>query len=225
MPSCSDEIISLFVQNQPSGWTHAILPLREYPFTYSDKLMQRHVLFLTLALLLISFGCDSQLAAPDAADLATGESSVLTTVGKNGPPLTATMQVGRNELGTEFFPPGSHDGSFHAKDAFQPGTVVISTGGTVTFNQSLFHSVAIYEPGTTPRDIDISLLDFEALPAELEFPPVIDDPNGRLHRSEVAFPAPKVFTYTFTSPGDYLVICEVLPHFAVAKMYGYVKVR
>lgn len=83
------------------------------------------------------------------------------------------MRVGRNDLGTAFFPPGEHDASFHAKDAFQPRTVVISAGATVTFNQAMFHTVAIYQPGVTHEDINTNPLDFDVLP--FDFPPVITD--------------------------------------------------
>lgn len=188
--------------------------------------MKQQLLLLSILLALFAFGCDSQSVTPDteAGHHATAhEDASATGLAKHGPPLTATVQVGRPNVGTDFFPPGSHDASFHAQDAFQPGTVVISAGGTVTFNLAMFHTVAIYEPGTSPKDIDTSLLEDAGL--QFEFPPVINDPNGRLARTPVTFPAPTTFAYTFDEPGRYLVLCEVLPHFVEAKMYGWVIVK
>jgi plastocyanin len=184
--------------------------------------MRYHALFLTATLMVVSLACDSEVTSPDTSLTAT-VADLENTASKNGPPMEATMQVGRNDLGTDFFPPGEHDGSFHAKDRIRPGTVVISAGGTVTFNQAMFHTVAIYEDGVTHEDIDTSLLEPAGLP--FDFPPIINDPEGRLLRTAVAFPEPTEFQHTFDSPGTYLVICEVLPHFAASNMYGYVIVK
>lgn len=177
------------------------------------------VIPLCLVCVLAFFGCQDQLADPEAVALDGAD--------KNGPSMYAEMQVGRNNLGTDFFPPGEHDRSSHAKDAMNPRTVVISAGGTVKFTYMPAHSVAVYEPGTQPGDIDTSLLDF-SIPF---FPPVIDDPDGRLDRVPVnttfadPTPMPLTWEFTFNEPGRYLIICEVLPHFADNDMYGWVIVK
>lgn len=184
--------------------------------------MKRSLLVSAFCLLVVS--CDSPEShpvapsrAPHLLDAPPGLSL------QTGPPMEATMQMGRPGVGTDFFPPGSHDGSFHAQDAFQPGTVVISAGGTVTFNIAQFHKLAIYDDGIGPQDIDTSLLEDPGLP--FEFPPVINDPTGRLARYALAFPAPLQVQYTFNEPGRYLVICEVSPHFVEGRMYAWVIVQ
>ena len=141
-----------------------------------------------------------------------------------GPPMSAEVQFGREHVGTEFFPPGEHDASFHAKDQLQPRTVVISAGGTVTFNVGPFHKIAIYGPGIGPDDIDVDLLEPPGTP--FDFPPIINDPEGRIARGDLVMPGPPVpFGWTFDEPGRYFVICEVLPHFVSADMYGWVIVK
>jgi hypothetical protein len=87
----------------------------------------------------------------------------------------------------------------------------------VTFNIVGFHQPAIYAPGTTPDDITV--------PA---FPPnlFIYDSNGRLALGPLNVPpATSSFQYTFATPGRYLVICNVTPHFAIDGMYGWVIVQ
>lgn len=144
-------------------------------------------------------------------------------VAATGPDGHAVVRFGRGEVGTVFFPPGSHDGSFHAKDAIRPRRTVISAGGTVDFVIATFHKPAVYEPGIGVEDIDVTLL--EEADAPFEFPPIINDPEGRIARGDLNVGAPKVWSWTFEEPGLYLVICEVLPHFAGAKMYAWVDVR
>lgn len=142
---------------------------------------------------------------------------------RSGPPMTATVEFGRNARGTDFFPPGSHDGSFHAKDAIRPRAIVIAAGGTVDFVVDPFHKPAVYEPGIGPEDIDTSALEDAGTP--FPFPPIINDPDGRIARGPLVLAAPTVWSWTFDEPGRYLVICEVLPHFAGAKMYAWVVVK
>jgi plastocyanin len=140
--------------------------------------------------------------------------------------LSATIDFGRDQLGSPFPPPSGHDASGHSRDSLFPREVVIDKGGTVTFvmGASGVHEVAIYEPGTTPADINASLLE----PPSPTCPPVplINDPNHRIavvsdQVCEGGSPAP---TWTFTAPGRYLVICTLLPHFQTG-MYGWVTVR
>ena len=140
--------------------------------------------------------------------------------------LSATVEFGRDDLGSPFPPDSGHDASGHSRDSVFPREVVIDKGGTVTFlmGASGVHEVAIYQPGTKPDDINTSLLD----PPAPTCPPVptINDPNHRIaivsdQVCEGGSPAP---TWTFTTPGRYLVICTFLPHFQTG-MYGWVTVR
>jgi len=56
-------------------------------------------------------------------------------------------------------------------------------------------------------------------------PPLIDDPNNRVYRG----PDPRtqsqgrVEVVSFKTPGTYLVICAVRPHFVNDNMFGFVK--
>ena len=133
-----------------------------------------------------------------------------------GPGSDATIRFGNPTTGTEF-DPGTHDASFNAQDNVIPRTAVISAGGTVTFDVQGFHWPVIYGPGTKPSDI--------AVPA---FPPesniFIDD----FGNSDFVGAAPGPVSWTspaLTQPGKYLMICNVTPHFAFAKMYGTIIVK
>lgn len=149
------------------------------------------------------------------------------------PPDTAYVHFGDENAGSPFPPNEGHDRSFHAVDKMVPRTVVISEGGSVTYNISPFHQVAIYGPGTIPGDIELSpdTLDDIVLP----FPPflipdiIINDPDGRQALSPpLSFSDHREWTTpagTFDEPGRYLVICTTLPHFAEADMYGWVIVQ
>jgi plastocyanin len=144
--------------------------------------------------------------------------------------LTATVLFGRDDTGSKFPPPSGHDRSFHAKDNVSPQTVVIDAGGTVTFEMGSFHQVAIFTPGTTPDDIDVSqtidLLDPSG--NVIIFPNgIITDMSKRLATSAFSY-APMTYTSpagTFDTPGRYLVICTFIPHFTQANMYAWVIVR
>ena len=95
----------------------------------------------------------------------------------------------------------------------------------MTFDVVGRHKVAVYAPGTAPEDIDVTLLEPPVPPG------TINDPAGRLARSPTltgtdAAPAPwQAPAGTFARPGRYLVICEILPHFAEYGMYGWVIVE
>jgi hypothetical protein len=165
--------------------------------------------------------CGDQPLEP--ASLSSDVDGIAVAAARSGPPMSVTVEFGRNALGTDFFPPGEHDASFHAKDAIRPRAIVIAAGGTVDFVVASFHKPALYEPGIEPEDIDTSLLEDAGAP--FPFPPVINDPAGRIARRPLNLGAPVVWSQTFPEPGRYLVICEVLPHFAVAKMYAWVVVK
>ena len=174
-----------------------------------------------LSLIVISLACSqggSSSSNPTAPTVGAASSA--------SSALTATIEFGRDQLGSPFPPPSGHDASGHSRDSLFPAEVVIDKGGTVTFKMgaSGVHEVAIYKPGTQPSDINAHLLD----PPSKTCPPVptINDPHNRVaivsdQVCEGGSPAP---TWTFTTPGRYLVICTFLPHFNVG-MYGWVTVR
>jgi plastocyanin len=141
-------------------------------------------------------------------------------------PLSATMQFGLDTIGSHFPAPSGHDASGNARDNLVPRTVVIDPGGTVTFKMGVsgVHQVAIYEPGTDPEDINTSIL----TPPAPTCPPVplINDPNNRVAvvDEQMCNGGSATPSYTFTTPGRYLVICAFLPHFNM-NMYGWVIVR
>jgi plastocyanin len=135
------------------------------------------------------------------------------------PDGSASVSYGNLNIGTQdrFPPPTDHDASFKGYDKIFPHSVVISAGGTVDFDVFGFHQVAVYEPGVTPDDIDVP-----------PFPPesniFINDGDGLL------FAGPPTVSISsppgaFATPGKYLMICNVTPHFAFANMYGWVIVK
>jgi plastocyanin len=137
--------------------------------------------------------------------------------------MTATVQFGQPNVGSNFGPTSGHDQSAHAKDNLVPREVVIAVGGTVTFNTFGPHQVAIYDDGTRPEDINTAIV----APMPPGCPPgplLINDPNNRVALYAQPCGGPRVVTHTFTERGRYLVICAFLPHFEIG-MYGWVEVR
>jgi plastocyanin len=166
-------------------------------------------------------------SASEAPDLTNA------SVGAAAQSATAVISFGRDDVGSPFPPPSGHDRSFHAIDKVRPRQVNLGAGGTVTFQMGTFHQVAIYAPGTEPEDIDVTLtIDLTAPPPA---PPgtiiipdfLIDDPTNRLAQGPFSF-APMDWDSpagTFDAPGTYLVICNVVPHFTISKMYAWVTVK
>ena len=188
--------------------------------------MKRIPTFVTIFALAAGCAESSGPVAPDAMDPAFARGGI-----PGGLADEITISFGRDDVGTTFFPPGEHDGSFHAKDKIRPHVNHLAAGGNVIFDMGSFHGVAIYAPGTTPEDIEISPATLDDL--DIPFPPftledfLIDDPDGRLARGPVSF-APMQWSPdegTFDEPGRYLVICYVLPHFLGANMYAYIDVK
>ena len=182
----------------------------------------RPPIMLLIALGIACSGPASPPSSPAPATASTeARSDALNT------PLAATMDFGIDTNGSPFPPPSGHDASAHAKDNLVPRTVVIDRGGTVTFRMGPvpIHQVAIYAPGTEPRDINTSILQ-PPPPPPCPPAPLINDPNNRVAVLSAQIcnggsPAP---TFTFMQPGRYFVICRLLPHFNVG-MYGWVMVR
>ena len=132
-------------------------------------------------------------------------------------PVTAasgdvTVAFGMPSVGSDCTPPVCFDdASFHAKDTIVPGALSIPVGSKLTANVAGFHQAVLYEAGTRPRDI-------EPDPAAFPF---VNDADG-----VIAGAAPlQDLSYTFTSPGTYLLICNLAPHFEEARMYAWVHVR
>jgi plastocyanin len=177
-----------------------------------------HAIVLTGAL--VAAACSQSSVTPSGPS----NSGSGTDLAAQGLQLSATINFGIPHTGSGF-PPNSHDQSFRAPDSLAPQTVVIDVGGTVTFKSSFVHQVAIYEPGIQPDDIDTQALN----PPAAGCPPVptINDPDGRIAvlDAQPCAGGEATLEYTFTEPGRYLVICTLLPHFTVAKMYGWVVVR
>jgi plastocyanin len=144
---------------------------------------------------------------------------------------SASMEFGEvtHDVGSPFPPPSGHDQSGHAYDKVRPRTVVIAAGGSVTFDIGPFHQVSIYQAGTEPDDISIA---FESLTSPFPIPGfLIVSPAGRIASNNLTTSlsfGTSTWTSpagTFDTPGKYLVLCRVAPHFLGANMYGWVIVK
>jgi hypothetical protein len=103
-----------------------------------------------------------------------------------------------------------------------PFEAKIKAGGAVSFVISGLHNIQVFAPGTEPTDINPGLTTPMTAPPGL---PVINDPTNRVYRGPdpSLLPLDRVETVQLASPGRYLVICGVLPHFR-DNMFGYVNV-
>lgn len=183
----------------------------------------RQILALLLAAALLA-ACSDRSNAPTA----TPDSALTggTALDAAGLPLEAEVEFGIDEgkVGTDF-PPGSHDGSFHAFDKVRPHTVTIAVGGTVTYEIYPLHQPAVWEPGTRPEDVDTSQTEPIPVFQALDRIVVTGDP------ALIALAPPQTLdeklwtTPPFTEPGKYLVTCTTFVHFVVANMYGWVIVK
>jgi plastocyanin len=164
----------------------------------------------------------SELPAGPAAIANSRASAGLANQSGGHDALAATIQFGLTDVGTTYPPSAEHDESAHARDNLVPRTVVIDTGGTVTFVVPAgAHQIAIYAPGTKPQDINTALLT-SLCPGPARR--LINDPTNRVALITHACGSAWQAQYTFEKPGRYLVICAFLPHFEVG-MYGWVEVR
>jgi hypothetical protein len=111
-----------------------------------------------------------------------------------------------------------------------PHTATVKSGGAVNFIIAGLHNVVVYAPGKQPGDVNLDPTTFlpDPTPGLPDFPPLINDPEGRVYRGpdpRLLFPViDRVEVVKFTTPGLYLVICGILPHFANDDMFGWVKV-
>jgi hypothetical protein len=105
-----------------------------------------------------------------------------------------------------------------------PYVTTIKEGGSVNFVVAGFHVIAVYGPGVRPGDIDETItLPIPGAPAA--FPPIVNDPEGRVYLGINPLPLPqdRVEAVQFPKRGLYLVICAFVPHF-VDEMWGWVRV-
>jgi plastocyanin len=173
---------------------------------------------LVVAAALIAVACSQQGLSPSAPPTAAS-----TVDAQNDGAMAATVEFGRDTLGSPFPAPSGHDQSGHSRDSLFPSTVVISRGGTVTFKMGVsgVHQIAIYGNGKQPDDVSLA----GAVPGCFGVP-LITDSTDRINvpPAQLCAGGPAVVTQTFDTPGRYLVICTFVPHFQ-AGMYGWVIVK
>lgn len=138
-------------------------------------------------------------------------------VAAQGPGATATVQFGNPNApgadqncnrGGQGVPPEQCANAFHK---LIPGAVVIAAGGTVNFIRNNFHQVAVCAPGKQPNEVAVT----GAAAGR------VNDPNcPALGPAGNGGSVP----HTFTQPGRYLVICNLLTHWE-DNMWGWVEVR
>jgi plastocyanin len=104
-----------------------------------------------------------------------------------------------------------------------PFRVRIKAGGAVSFIISGFHNPVIYGNGKQLEDVNVGLI----LPGSTP-PGLIDDPDRRVFRGINPATLPvqdRIENVTLPDPGEYLVICAVVPHFVNDKMHGFIIVE
>lgn len=116
-----------------------------------------------------------------------------------------------------------------------PFDVTIKAGGAVNFLISGLHQVVVYDAGTQPEDIDVTMTTTTRGPNPQPPVALIDDPRNRIYRGldpslqsldlSGAFGQDRVEVVLFAKPGRYLVICGVQGHFVNDGMYGFVTVQ
>jgi hypothetical protein len=147
----------------------------------------------------------------------------------NGPLASATVSFGQWMSANRFPNLNPRTLNQHLLIPYKP---TIVQGGSVNFIIAGFHNVAIYQPGTQTTDIDTTLTrpvtnPPPAPPGAPPFPPLIDDPNGRVYWGldpSTQATQDRVEVVTFAEPGTYLVICAFSPHFLNDNMHGFVRV-
>lgn len=161
--------------------------------------------FLRLAIALLVCLCGSQAWAANPNESAT----VSFGLWMSSPPLDRF--------------PNSSPTRFRNNHAVVPNIVTIKAGGSVNFIISGLHNIAVYADGTEPEDIDTTaVVNTTGTPDDV---PIIDDATNRIYRGldPTLQPIDRVEVVEFLTPGTYLVICGIRPHF-LGGMYGYVRV-
>lgn len=160
-----------------------------------------------------------------------------------GPLASATITFGQwnADPPLDRFPNNSPRGANNHQ--LIPGEVTIKAGGSVTFLLSGFHLVLVYGNRTKPADVNLATTIFPTVQLGPQpGPPLINDPVNRVYRGldPSVFPMlpgstppqplqDRLEIVRFPTPGRYLVLCGVLPHFFDAAsgefiMFGYVRV-
>ena len=116
-----------------------------------------------------------------------------------------------------------------------PKVIRVKEGGVVNFAVAGFHQIFVYKPGTNPEDIDVPdfppnlfINDFDNL-YYLGINPGPNPPPNPLPPGVPPLPAGannaenRVESVSFPTPGTYLVICNVTPHFRDG-MFAFIKV-
>jgi len=125
--------------------------------------------------------------------------------------------------GSPFSPAADHDRSFNAKDNLVPRTLVINRGQSVTYHVNGVHWPAVYQTGIDDEDLNTTAVPAPGCPSGTR----VNDPTGRLFQTTNCVPNGTLVTVpasVFTTPGRYLVICQIHPHF-VNGMYGWIQVQ
>ena len=177
-----------------------------------------HAILLSLA---IAAACSPPGSTP-AGPTSVGGS----TDAGQASPLSATVRFGNDTVGSRFPTPSGHDSSGHARDNLIPRTAVIDAGGTVTFVLGgPVHQVAIYDDGTTPEQVSRAGAAPKAGCPPAPYITGAGDPNlVAILGQPICAGGANTVSYTFTTPGRYLVICAFIPHLDL-NMYGWVEVR
>jgi hypothetical protein len=143
----------------------------------------------------------------------------------DGPNANASVSFGYWQQFDRF--PTNNDRTRNGHELI-PHVARVKAGGTVNFIIAGFHQVIVYGPGVKPDDINTSMLTSTTgtPPPGVMFPPLIDDPTGRVYRGldPSTQPQDRVEVVHFPNRGLHLVICGVLPHFATDRMFGWVRV-
>ena len=143
--------------------------------------------------------------------------------GVAGPLANATVSFGAwPPIDRLSLPPGPPPNVHH----LIPNEVTIRRGGTINFIIAGFHHVVVYGPGKRVDDVNFTAT-VPVPGAPPTFPPMIDDPEGRVFRGFVNFTMSpdRVEVVQFPNRGRHLVICAFSPHFnANEKMFGWVRV-
>lgn len=187
--------------------------------------MKKVTLGFLLAGAFLAATCGQQGTVPPTPNAPTG---ITSSQGGGNSPDAAEILFGSDGIGSHFPAPSGHDASGNARDNLIPRNVVIDVGGTVTFRMGFsgVHAVAIYKPGTDASDIRTTPAFLTSAGRGCPPVPLINDPLNReaVVGTQACAGGSSTLTYTFKTPGKYLVICTFLPHFN-SGMYGWVTVR
>lgn len=110
-----------------------------------------------------------------------------------------------------------------------PEVIKIRKGGVVSFIVSGFHQIMVYRPGVKAVDIALPpagtlFINFNTNLYYRGIAPAGGPPPGNPATAEPSNASNRVESISFAEAGDYLVICNVRPHF-VDGMVATIKVR